>query len=397
MRVALYCPLKHPDHPVPSGDRRMARQILAALRKAGHQAEVACRFGSRDGRGDPARQVRIARTGTALGHALARRYARRPAAAAARPEAWITYHLYHKAPDHLGPVVAAALDIPYLVIEASDAPKRATGPWETGFRAARHALAAADLVMPMTRLDAVCLARLLPPERLRLLPPFLDDIGVFQAARTGRDQARARLAAMAGLDPARPWLLAVGMMRAGDKLDSYRVIGRMLADPALATAPLHLLVAGDGPARTDVMAALEPAGGGRVHFLGALAPAPLAAAMAASDILVWPAVREAYGMALLEAQAAGLPVVAGRTGGVPDVVEDGVTGLLAPPEDAAALAALTRRLIDDQGTRARLATAAAGRASARDLAAAAAALDDALLRAARNHAARRPRSTEETR
>ncbi|HAE51501.1 MAG TPA: glycosyl transferase, partial [Tistrella mobilis] len=37
MRVALYCPLKHPDHPVPSGDRRMARQILAALRHAGHE------------------------------------------------------------------------------------------------------------------------------------------------------------------------------------------------------------------------------------------------------------------------------------------------------------------------------------------------------------------------
>ena len=67
--------------------------------------------------------------------------------------------------------------------------------------------------------------------------------------------------------------------------------------------------------------------------------------------MVWPAVNEAYGMALLEAQAAGLPVVAGRTGGVPDVVRDGVGGLLTPVGDAVAFAAAVEALLRDPDRR----------------------------------------------
>ena len=66
---------------------------------------------------------------------------------------------------------------------------------------------------------------------------------------------------------------------------------------------------------------------------------------AAADLMVWPAVREAYGLALLEAQAAGLPVVAGREGGVEEVVRDGVTGLLTPPREPAAFARAVEELL----------------------------------------------------
>jgi glycosyltransferase involved in cell wall biosynthesis len=66
---------------------------------------------------------------------------------------------------------------------------------------------------------------------------------------------------------------------------------------------------------------------------------------ASCDLFAWPAVNEAYGMALLEAQAAGLPVVAAKLRGVPDVVQDGRTGLLARPGDNAGLAALVRELL----------------------------------------------------
>ena len=79
--------------------------------------------------------------------------------------------------------------------------------------------------------------------------------------------------------------------------------------------------------------------GERVRFAGAVPHAELPAIYASADLYLWPAINEAYGMAFLEAQAAGLPVVAGRTGGVPAVVADGVTGVLTPIGDAAAFAA----------------------------------------------------------
>src|SRR5437868_734111 len=121
MRIAFYAPLKPPHHPVPSGDRTMARLLIAALEQAGHTVEVAALLRSRDGCGDPARQARLRR----LGARLAARYVRRRGGdAAPRPELWFTYHLYYKAPDWLGPAVADALAIPYVVAEASLAAKR---------------------------------------------------------------------------------------------------------------------------------------------------------------------------------------------------------------------------------------------------------------------------------
>src|SRR5688572_28809812 len=111
MRVAFYAPLKPPDHPVPSGDRRMARLLIEGLRAGGHEVELACRFRSREGAGDRERQRRIAELGARLAEGLIRRYRRRPKER--RPQAWFTYHLYYKAPDHLGPRIADALGIPY--------------------------------------------------------------------------------------------------------------------------------------------------------------------------------------------------------------------------------------------------------------------------------------------
>ena len=117
MRVAFYAPLKPPDHPVPSGDRRMARLLIQALGLAGHEVEIAARLRSWHAHPDPARQARLEGIGQALAERLLRRYRARPATA--RPRAWLTYHLYYKAPDWIGPRVAAGLDIPYLLAEAS--------------------------------------------------------------------------------------------------------------------------------------------------------------------------------------------------------------------------------------------------------------------------------------
>ena len=84
----------------------------------------------------------------------------------------------------------------------------------------------------------------------------------------------------------------------------------------------------------------------------------LPALYAAADLLVWPAVDEAFGMALLEAQAAGTPVIAGGFGGVPEIVADGVSGLVAPPGDVAAFARAVASLLDDPVRRRAMGTAA---------------------------------------
>ena len=377
--VAFYAPLKPPDHARPSGDRRMARSLLVAL-AAGYRTELASRFRSYDGAGDARRQRRLRSVGGRTADRLLRRYAGR--AQDARPCAWLTYHAYHKSPDWLGPRVTQTLGLPYIMAEASFAPKQANGPWREGHLASERAIRSADLVLALTRLDAECLAPLVaPPAELRLLLPFLD-AAPFQAARSERARHRAELATRFGLDPAAPWLLAVAMMRQDVKRDSYLLLGRALA--RLQDRPWQLLVVGDGPARVEIEAALLRLGAERVRFAGVMAEAELPACYAAADLFVWPAIREAYGLAMLEAAASGVPVVAGRDGGVAEVVLDGVTGILTPARDVDAFASATASLLDDPERR-----GAVGRRAARfvarerSLASAAAALASAI-EAARN-------------
>jgi glycosyltransferase involved in cell wall biosynthesis len=189
-----------------------------------------------------------------------------------------------------------------------------------------------------------------------LLPPFLD-VEPYRAAAQKRGLHRAKLAADLGLDPAVPWIMVAAMMRPGDKLASYRELARALA--LLKDLPWRLVVAGDGPARAEVEQALAGAVPGRACFLGTLAQRRLAEVYAACDLMAWPAVNEAYGMALLEAQAAGLPVASCALRGVPDVVMDGRTGLLAPAGDPEGLAQRIRSLLLDEGRRRALGAGAA--------------------------------------
>jgi glycosyltransferase involved in cell wall biosynthesis len=355
MRIAFYAPLKAPTHGVPSGDRRVAGLLVAALAQAGHRVELVSTFRSYDRDGDAERQAALRAQGIALGERLAASW--RDGPAEARPALWFTYHVYYKAPDWLGPAASRTLGIPYVIAEASHAPKRAGGPWAIGHEGSADAIRQAALLFAPTRHDVPCLSALLgSSERIRALPPFLDP-APFAAARAERDAHRAALAAAHGIDPRVPWLVVAAMMRPGDKQASYVALAAALA--RLPERPWRLLVAGDGDARPAVQAALRGAAPERAVFLGALDAARLAATCAAGDLFVWPAVNEAYGMAMLEAQAAGLPVVSCDLRGVPDVVLDQRTGLLAPPDDPQGFADRVCALLDDPARRRALGEAAA--------------------------------------
>src|SRR5215218_1493388 len=117
----------------------------------------------------------------------------------------------------------------------------------------------------------------------------------------------------------------------------------------------QVLLVGDGPERRVLEREVERLGvGRRLHFVGFLAHDRLPAAMSHADLLVLPSLYEELGTVLLEAMYAGLPIVASKTGGIPEVVEDGVNGLLVPPGDPEALARAIDRLLADRSLANRL-------------------------------------------
>ena len=350
MRVLLHTPLKPPDSEVASGDREMARGLGRLLRRLGHGVIMPPL--SRVAPGVPAfeRHLALQRRARAQATRLIARWRALPARHPERFDLWFTYHCYYRKPDWLGPIVSRALDIPYVIVEASHAPRRAQGPTRLGHRAVERALAEADLVLSVNPRDVPGVkARLRPGAHQRWLPPFID-------TRPFRDAAARRRVANDV-----PVLLSVGMMRTRDKLASYRVLSQAFA--LLRDRPWTALLVGDGPARGEVERMMAPFGD-RIRFTGALPHGALPDVYAGADLYLWPAINEAYGMAFLEAQAAGLAVVAGRTGGVPAVVTDGVTGILTPIGDPVAFASAVGHLLERPDELARLAAGAASRVAA---------------------------------
>jgi glycogen synthase len=129
--------------------------------------------------------------------------------------------------------------------------------------------------------------------------------------------------------------------------------------------PAHLVLVGDGPLATRVrkLAAASPASA-RITLHPMVEHSAVPAVLASLDLLVLPSVYEELGSVLVEAMASGLPVVATRVGGIPEVVEDGRTGLLVPPGDVPALASAIDRVLAEPDLAKRLADCAADRAVA---------------------------------
>jgi len=338
MKIAFYAPMKPPDHPVPSGDRQMARLLLRGLALAGFAPELASRL----------RSYVSVPADSGLAEAAQRERARlRQAwdalAAANRPRAWLTYHPYYKAPDLIGPDIAARFAIPYVTAEASFAGKRDRDAWADLQGPVKSAVRAAALNICFTAEDRQGLSEIVGADRLRDFPPFIDP--------------EPFLAPPVVSDPKGPVrLVTVAMMRGGVKLASYEMLARALA--RIADAPWTLTILGDGPQRPAVAAAFAHFPESRLRWAGEMELPAVAEHLAAADIFVWPGTGEAYGIAYLEAQAAGLPVVAQAAAGVPTVVRHEVTGLLTPPGDDAAYAAAIVRLVEEAHLRRRLGQAA---------------------------------------
>ncbi len=328
MRVAFYSPMAEPDARAASGVQRMGTLLQRALKGADADVVQPALPRTYEGRGDAARQAALKaqseRAAAAFVEAV--REGRE-----AKPDLWFSYHVYYKSPDWIGPSVSRALSIPYLIAEGSHAPKRDGGPWALGHDGSTAALRAADRLLAMTAFDRFCLDQL-APGRVRDLKPFID-VAAFSGAR--EPAARVRF-------------VAVGTMKDDRKRASYALLAAALRR---VDAPCSLSIAGDGPHRGEIEAMFA---GLDVQFAGMVAPDRIPEFLAAGDVFAWPGLGEAYGLVFLEAQAAGLGVVACRDRGVPDAVRDGSTALLSAPGDAVSYAANLKRMATDSVLRRQL-------------------------------------------
>lgn len=193
--------------------------------------------------------------------------------------------------------------------------------------------------------------RVAPRRRVSVVP-----VGVPLAEFLACDALRGVLRAELCVAAATPLVAFVGRLVPVKEpevaLDAWRLVRAEIPDA-------HLVVVGDG----DLAPALRARGDEGVLFLGWRRD--LARVWADADLALLTSRNEGTPVALVEAAAAGVPAVATRVGGVPSVVEDGVTGLLVPPGDAAAIAASVVALLRAPERRALMGAAARRRAESR--------------------------------
>jgi glycosyltransferase involved in cell wall biosynthesis len=335
MKIAFYSPLKSPNHPVPSGDRLMARLLLRCLDLTGHDVEVVSEFRSFLPDQDIGAIVERQERADDEVKRLSKLWQGGEA-----PDLWFCYHPYYKAPDLLGPRLSRAFGLAYVTAEGSYSTRRNAGAWKTSQATVLDAIERAAVNICFTARDEQGLREAAPNARFERLAAFIDAAPFLVRSPAPRPRS----------------LVTVAMMRSGDKLSSYQALARSLC--LLNRTEWSLDVIGDGPARPHVEEAFRALPPQRIRWHGLRTTSEIAEILSNASVYVWPGHGEAYGLAYLEAQAAGLPVVAEAVAGVPEVVMDGRTGLLTASGDIEGYASAIEDLLDREPARMQMATEA---------------------------------------
>lgn len=187
--------------------------------------------------------------------------------------------------------------------------------------------------------------------------PLGIDLERFRPNPESRKAIRAEL----GLSPRELLLVSAGHFGEEKGLDQALAVAKATQD-ARPELDFHLAIMGTGsPDRVAVIHQLgREALGDRVHFLGQR-PDP-ERIFAAADLVLHTPRLEAFGLVVVQAMASGAPVAAAGVGGIPEIIQDGQTGVLLPIEDVAASGAVIGDLLADSGRRTMLAATALGRA-----------------------------------
>jgi glycosyltransferase involved in cell wall biosynthesis len=343
MNIYFYAPFKPLGHDQPSGDLVIGTGLYDYLAAKGHRMRVATALRTRWIFWKPWLMPRV----------LAERRRLEGRLSAAKPDLWLTYHAYYKGPDVIGPYVTARAGVPYVIFQGAYATKRRrdlrTLP---GFLLNRRALRAARHVFVNKQVDFNNLKRLLPPDRVTYALP-----GIFPQDFCFSETARRDLRRKWQVNDA-PVVLTAAMFRPGVKFQGLvgviKACGRLLRNGL----EFRLVVVGDGGQRTALTQLAQTELRGKVLFVGKVPRTEMYRYYSAGDLFVFPGIGESLGMVFLEAQSCGLPVVAVANAGVPEVVKDGKTALLAPLDDPDAFVRAVEDLLVDAGRRRNMGRAA---------------------------------------
>jgi glycosyltransferase involved in cell wall biosynthesis len=341
VKIAFYCPLKPMSSPVQSGEREIARGLHSFFVSRGADVFVLSEFNSLFFYQRPAGWLVWLRD-------LFRAYRK---ARREDPDLYFTYHLFYKAPDPIGFLLAWWFNKPHFVFEARHYrwPKEWLRCWP-GVLLTHAALSRAAGIFATTTVDYAALRKLFPEQKLWNSPPSID-LTIFSR---GEDEVRVATRAALGAADGDVLIMTVAMLRGDHKTEGVlfllRCLGR-LAQEGQAFRWVHI---GDGECRAHVEEEARKILGRRATLLGSQEPAAVASWLQAGDIFAFPGLFEAFGLAYVEAQAVGLPVVAFRNCGIPDAVDDGGSAFLTPVLDEDAYTEALRRLLVDPGLRAKM-------------------------------------------
>ncbi|MBI9088875.1 MAG: glycosyltransferase family 4 protein [Desulfobacterium sp.] len=345
MKIAFYAPFKPLGHGTPSGDLAIAGGIVDFLKHRGHGIVVQSRLRARWITHRPWLWPRLILDFVRSVRTLA----------VDPPDLWLTYHSYYKAPDILGPWVCRLLGIKYVIFQGIYSTKRRrrlkTLP---GFFLNRAALTRADHVITNKLEDLENLKRLIPQRKLSHIPP-----GIYPNAFRKNDREGAALRRRWGANGV-PVILSAAMFRNDVKSQGLAWLIRCCAKLALANVEFLLVIAGSGPMEKELKALAEDCIPGRYRFVGRIKRREMYRFYSAGDLFAFPGIRESLGMVYLEAQSCGLPVVAFDNGGIPEVVDNGETGLLVPMFQENPFVNAVTRLIRDKALRSGMGDGAAG-------------------------------------
>lgn len=305
MRIAIQDLTDSTRHPPPLGQSRLPRRIASALDLAGHETLPVSADWTE---GSPVPQ------GTQVWMAVC-------------PSAAI--------PGRAARDSCRSANIPYVVVQP-EPPANFEASGDPEWSNLANCVEAASLNILYSSALAAAVARRFPEreQRVQVHLPFIDFSGVQSRSRLA-PQWRAMLTSRLQLPPALR-LLAIGRATDGASQRSFRLLAEALA--TLPPLQWCLVIAGAGQDWDATARLLRTASPNRVRVVPIAGEEEVLMLLGACDLLVWPAVGETYFDIALEAQAMGVPVVAGNSPGMADTVAGGQTGMLVKTDNAAAIA-----------------------------------------------------------